>query len=62
MSHQHFRLNDSTGPAPHRALITRWVQHELEQTDRKASVIDEIAGGVAFVLLLAGGYIALHLQ
>ena len=48
-------------PAPHRALITRWVQHELEQTDRKASVLDEIAGAAGLVLLLIGAFLALHL-
>jgi len=58
---EQFRLKDSTEPAPHRALVAGWVQHEIEQTDRKASVIDEIAGATGLVLLLIGAFLALHL-
>jgi len=45
-----------------RAIEHRLVAAELERADRTGTLADEIAGGVAFVLLLAGGYIALHLQ
>jgi len=62
MSHQQPSTTSRfAGPQDADNVTARWVQHEIEQTDRKASVIDEIAGAAGLVLLLIGAFFALHL-
>ncbi len=41
--------------------IATWARAEVEHADQRGRLVDEIAGGVAFLLLILGGFLALHL-
>jgi len=49
-------------PAPRRALVEDWVQHEVAKADRNLSAVDELVGTAGLVLVLIGAFFALHLQ
>lgn len=43
-------------------LAATWARNEAERADQRGRLADEIAGGVAFLLLIVGGFVALHLK
>ncbi len=47
---------------PAAPLVTSWAQSEISHADQRGRLADEIAGGVAFLLFIVGGFVALHLR